>query len=284
MENSLDRRFKDISAVIPTLNSIDSIELCLKSLKDAGVGEIIVVDGGSSDGTAEIALRYADYVMNDEGTGLGNARNIGIRSATGRYILNSGADNAYDKNGLSQMLNILETTSFMAVSLKTVIKSTEYLARTLNIYFKARNFSGERETLGTPMMCAANTIKAHPFNETLTWSDDAELCTRWKATLGARFYMTDAEVEEVGDVNFKEIRARWRVYGISDSEVYTLQSPDWKKSRKIQSLLYPLRNEVILPLLSKRLSAIEKTRVSWFLLYIVAIRYVNWLKTAIKAL
>lgn len=282
MKNNPGHKVEEISAVVPCLNSIDSIEPCLKSLRACGVGQIIVVDGGSSDGTAEIAMRYADNLLSDEGIGLGNARNIGIRSATGRYILNSGPDNAYDKNTLLEMLAVLATTSVGAVSCKTRINSTGYLARLLNIRGKARVYAGERDSIGTPMLCDAKTIKAHPFDETLTWSDDAELCARWKANLGARFFIADVDVEEVGDVNFAEVRERWSKYGISDWEVYTNQSPGWKLSRKMQSILYPLKQELVLPLFSRKISFVEKISVTWFLVYITVIRYVNWVKAATK--
>ena len=87
-----------LSAVVGCLNSITSLEECLKSLKDSNVKEIIVVSGGSSDGSLNVAKENADILLMDQSRGLGNARNIGLRRATGGYVLHSGPDNSYKAN------------------------------------------------------------------------------------------------------------------------------------------------------------------------------------------
>ena len=68
----------DVSAVVCTLDSISSIEACLTSLRAAGVGQLIVVDASSTDGTREVAEQLADEVVTDPRLGLGHARNVGI--------------------------------------------------------------------------------------------------------------------------------------------------------------------------------------------------------------
>lgn len=50
-----------LSAVVITYNRIDVIETCLKSVRF--VDELIVVDKGSSDGTAEIGMKMADKFL-----------------------------------------------------------------------------------------------------------------------------------------------------------------------------------------------------------------------------
>ena len=77
----------DVSAVICTKNSIASIQACVQSLKDSGVGEIIVVDASSTDGTRVVADSLADLVLEDPGTGLGQARNIGIAASSKDFSL-----------------------------------------------------------------------------------------------------------------------------------------------------------------------------------------------------
>lgn len=269
-----------ISAVVCCLNSITSIEECLKSLKESNVKEIIVVDGGSTDGSLDVAKKYADILLMDEGRGLGNARNIGLRRATGRYVLHSGPDNSYEAKELLKMLNYMDGT-VVAVSSKTIIKSAGYLGKLLNIYKKARFFPGEKNSIGTPLLCCTQTMKDNPFDESQRWSDDAELCFRWKKFLGARFFIANAEVGEIGDFGFLELRSRWRMYGSSDFQVYQSQSPYWTWPRKIESIFYPFRNELLAPLLSRRITMIEKMRVLPFLLCVTTIRYFSWLKLSI---
>lgn len=270
---------RDISAVVCCRNSIDSIEECLISLKKCGVGELIVVDGGSVDGTLEIAKKYADKVLGDEGIGLGNARNIGLMQASMQFVLNSGPDNMYSSDCLNTMLRYFPSEATIGVSCKTLVQSENYLGRLLNIYKKARYFSGERLSVGTPLLCDAEVIKSYPFDETHKFSDDAELCHRWRKELDAKFFIADCHVQEIGDVSLSDLKARWKMYGISDHEVYLSQSGSWSLARKVRSLLYPFKYELALPLASKRISFQEKCNVLWFLVYIVIIRYLNWFRS-----
>lgn len=100
--------------------------------------------------------------------------------------------------------------------------------------------------------------------------------------LDARFFIANAEVGEIGDFGFLELRTRWRMYGSSDLQVYQSQSSYWTWRRKIESIFYPLRNELLAPLVSRRITTFEKMRVLPFLLCITTIRYFSWLKLSIK--
>ena len=76
----------DVSAVICTLNSISSIEQCLASLKASGIGQIVVVDANSTDGTKEIVEQLADVALTDPGTGHQSYRLRHIRNSTGPAV------------------------------------------------------------------------------------------------------------------------------------------------------------------------------------------------------
>jgi rSAM/selenodomain-associated transferase 2 len=80
-----------ISVIIPTLNEAAVIEKTLKGLPPRGDVERIVVDGGSSDGTAELAKRHADKVLMTE-AGRGRQMNAGAREARGDILLFLHAD------------------------------------------------------------------------------------------------------------------------------------------------------------------------------------------------
>jgi len=84
-----------ISVVIPTKNEEKYIKKCLISLKKQReyVKEIIVVDGGSTDRTVEIARKYADVVLVDPSLDSpGKGRNAGASIAKGDILAFVDAD------------------------------------------------------------------------------------------------------------------------------------------------------------------------------------------------
>lgn len=81
-----------ISIVILNWNDRSHLLECLDSLKDCSTSrevEIIVVDNGSTDGSAEAVERNYSYVKvlkNKENVGFPKGNNQGIRASTGEYI------------------------------------------------------------------------------------------------------------------------------------------------------------------------------------------------------
>lgn len=83
-----------ISIVIPTYNEAGYIETLLESIESQEFEEyeIIVCDGGSTDGTLEILEEYDVKIFEDDGNGPGAARNKGAEQASGDVILFLDAD------------------------------------------------------------------------------------------------------------------------------------------------------------------------------------------------
>ncbi|MCA9569825.1 MAG: glycosyltransferase, partial [Myxococcales bacterium] len=52
-----------VTAVVPTLDEVTRLEACLDALVAAGVDEVVVSDGGSRDGTVELARRLGCRVV-----------------------------------------------------------------------------------------------------------------------------------------------------------------------------------------------------------------------------
>jgi len=80
-----------ISVIIPTLNEEVNLPVTLRQLTDHVDVELIVVDGGSSDHTVEIAQRFTPYVF-QAFPGRAQQMNIGARHATGDILLFLHAD------------------------------------------------------------------------------------------------------------------------------------------------------------------------------------------------
>ena len=82
-----------VSIVIPVYNAEKVIERCLDSLRRQTLKdiEIIAVNDGSTDGTAEILARYAAHdarirVIHQKNAYIGAARNRGLKAARGEYV------------------------------------------------------------------------------------------------------------------------------------------------------------------------------------------------------
>jgi rSAM/selenodomain-associated transferase 2 len=80
-----------ISVVLPTLNEASTIGRTLAQVRQAGGCQLIAVDGGSDDGTPEIACRYADVVLSSP-CGRARQMNVGAQAAAGEVLVFLHAD------------------------------------------------------------------------------------------------------------------------------------------------------------------------------------------------
>ena len=94
-----------ISIIIPMYNAEKFIGRLLNCLKEQTYKnlEIIIVNDGSTDNSLEIAKKYKKEdkrinIVDIENNGVGNARNVGIKGATGRYITFLDADDYIEHN------------------------------------------------------------------------------------------------------------------------------------------------------------------------------------------
>jgi len=101
-----------VTIVIPTLNAANVLETCLKSIMSQDYPkekvEIILADGGSTDGTTKLANNYgAKVITNPLKTGE-SGKAVGVRNANGRYIALIDSDNILPTNNwLKEMITPL---------------------------------------------------------------------------------------------------------------------------------------------------------------------------------
>ena len=105
----------EVSVIVPVWNGHATLDACLAALTAQTLPrdryEIIVVDNGSSDGSAAIARRHAGVVVVEEATpGSYAARNTGIAYARGRWLAFTDADCVPARDWLARALAVAEAT------------------------------------------------------------------------------------------------------------------------------------------------------------------------------
>jgi len=95
-----------ISVVIPALDEEASLPATIRSCREAGECEVIVADGGSGDGTVEVARSLADRVVAAP-RGRAHQMNAGAASAHGDLLLFLHADTLLPPCGLDAIRHAL---------------------------------------------------------------------------------------------------------------------------------------------------------------------------------
>jgi glycosyltransferase involved in cell wall biosynthesis len=102
----------ELSIVMPCLDEAETLAACVakarRFLDDNGVvGEVIVADNGSTDGSQQIARALGARVVDVDERGYGAALQGGIRAARGRFVAMGDADDSYDFLSLMPFLERL---------------------------------------------------------------------------------------------------------------------------------------------------------------------------------
>jgi glycosyltransferase involved in cell wall biosynthesis len=99
-----------ISIITVVKNAVDAIASCIECILAQRYPntEIIVIDGGSTDGTQDILARYAlhiSYLESGLDTGIANAFNRGIAKATGDIVAILNADDRWTSDTLNRVID-----------------------------------------------------------------------------------------------------------------------------------------------------------------------------------
>ena len=100
-----------VSVIIPTRNSEEWLDKCLKSIKVQSYKnlEIIVVDNASTDKTSQIARKYTKLVFN-KGPERSTQRNFGAIKSNGDYLFFIDSDMELTKNVVKDCVQRIQNT------------------------------------------------------------------------------------------------------------------------------------------------------------------------------
>jgi hypothetical protein len=144
----------EISVVIPCLNEAEGVGVCVTKAIGAFermgvVGEVVVADNGSTDGSPEIAEAAGARVVHESRPGYGSAYLAGFAAAQGKYIVMGDADDTYDFSKIDEFVALLDEGNEMVIGNRMgniqpgampwlhQYVGNPILTRVLNIFFRS---------------------------------------------------------------------------------------------------------------------------------------------------
>lgn len=97
----------EVCVLIPTYNEAETIEEVIEGYHSEGFEHVLVIDGGSTDGTQSLAADAGAEVTEQQGSGKGQAVREAVGMITVPYVLMVDGDSTYRPNEADRMLEPL---------------------------------------------------------------------------------------------------------------------------------------------------------------------------------
>ena len=187
-----------VSVIVPTYNCADFVGGALQSVLRQTYHdfELIVVDDGSQDHTAEVVKGFGQHVVyiRQQNAGVAAARNQGIRESKGKYFAFLDADDTWEPRKLEEQVRILEEdpeTALVCTDFTLIMpdgnKITSFLGRCRHV----RSGNAFNEVIQENFILTSSVLlrrscltEVGMFDETLKVCEDRDLwlriCQRWK--------------------------------------------------------------------------------------------------------
>lgn len=131
-----------VSVIVPAYNARNTIRQCIEALLSQKYPrenyEVIVIDDGSADGTADAVKAYPVKYMYQTNKGPATARNAGAREAQGEIILFTDSDCVPSDNWIAEMIKPFEDKEVVAVKGGYKTRQKSMVARFAQLEFEER--------------------------------------------------------------------------------------------------------------------------------------------------
>lgn len=187
---------KAVSIIIPTYNAEKYIDGCLDSIKDQldEEDEVLIIDDGSTDGTAEICKHYVSnkiHYIYQENSGVSAARNNGLQYAKGDWIFFVDADDYLFSGSLSKAKNAISNETELIVLGST--SSVDEVLIQQKSFFIETNKNVLRLLLcesANKLLIPSNIQQRH-FNMWACWGRlyRKDILKKWKITFDSELFL-----------------------------------------------------------------------------------------------
>lgn len=236
------------SIIIPALNEAENLS-CTLPLVRKQMGprdELIVIDNGSTDGTAAIANEFATRVVHEPVRGRSRARNRGIQVAAGDLLLFLDADCRPAPNWLRLMLEPFGDSRIGCVAGEIRLI---YDANELGAYLKAKGHLSQAVNFNHPFLPYAgsgnvafrrevlNVIGG--FDEGLYSGHDADICWRMQLETDYRIVLAaDASVDHFQSLTLAALVRQKRRHAYGSVLLFKKYRRNRESERRSAKLVY----------------------------------------------
>ena len=177
-----------VSVIVPVRNgeaTLGDMLAALVAQKEAGETEVLVVDNGSTDRTADIARQFPVTLLHESTPGTSAARNAALRVARGEIIACLDADTLPTRRWLSELIRPFSNPAVMIVGGKVLTYSptnaTEMYYDACDMYGSRHNVYAKVFQFAVGMNAAVRTSAAREaggWEESLMWGEDIDFSER----------------------------------------------------------------------------------------------------------
>ncbi|MEM8861680.1 MAG: glycosyltransferase [Chloroflexota bacterium] len=173
-----------VDIIIPAYNQGHYLQASVESALNQTWGniEVIIVDDGSTDNTAEVAQTFSDprvtYIY-QENAGLSAARNTGIRHSTGEYISFLDSDDLFFPKKLELLLDAMHKSPELGLCAGKAILIDENGVPKGRNYGKGMPNAPEEWLLGNRIHVGSVLVKSEWLQKTEPFDENLRACEDW---------------------------------------------------------------------------------------------------------
>jgi biofilm PGA synthesis N-glycosyltransferase PgaC len=228
-----------LTVTVPAYNEEDTIGMTLDSILSAEYPEdkleVIVVDDGSEDATAEKVREYTDRenvkLISQENQGKGGALNTGLEEATGEFFACVDADSRLTENSLKNIVSGFdEDTAAVASAMKVhnpqnLIQRIQWLEYLVGIFTRSLmgHINAIHVTPGPLSVYRTEALRDVGGFDEESLVEDQEICFRMQRNHWKVKHSRKGEVYTVAPATLRELysqRKRWYRGGIQNLVKY----------------------------------------------------------------
>lgn len=205
-----------VTVCIPVLNEAETIARVLSALnrQTLSPAAVVVVDGGSTDGTREIVRDYGAELVTQKEGGPAAARNVALRNCRTPQFATLDADAVPTEDWLETAVHVLREYDTAAVGAAIVQRGESLSARwrARRMPFNSRTDTGPIDRLpGNNVLFRTDALRdVGGWDESYEFAnEDIDLCCRLRAAGHGLVYTPETTVDHYGVTGLEVVHHLW---------------------------------------------------------------------------